>query len=80
MDDDFFDAGGDSLAAMRVVARVRDDFGVAVSVRQLFEHPSLDALSAVVQAALDATPSAIPEHDLVPVLDRSAYEVDIDAF
>ncbi|MFD4371314.1 phosphopantetheine-binding protein [Streptomyces sp. NPDC058486] len=40
-DDDFFALGGQSLAAMEVVAAVRRRLGVSVKVRVLLEHPVL---------------------------------------
>jgi acyl carrier protein len=51
--DDFFDLGGHSLLVMQVVARLRDETGVDLPVRALFETPVLaDAAAAVVQAKL----------------------------
>ncbi len=47
-DDDFFDLGGHSLAASRVVSRIRLVFGNEISLRQFFEHPTLEALAALV--------------------------------
>ncbi|MEE1739706.1 phosphopantetheine-binding protein [Streptomyces sp. BE147] len=40
-DDDFFALGGQSLAAMEVVAAVRRRLGITVRVRVLLEHPVL---------------------------------------
>jgi acyl carrier protein len=40
-DDDFFALGGQSLAAMEVVAALRRRLGVTVRVRVLLEHPVL---------------------------------------
>ncbi|EGD53374.1 non-ribosomal peptide synthetase, partial [Gordonia neofelifaecis] len=40
----FFDLGGNSLAAMRVAARVSEALGAAVSVRDVFDAPSVREL------------------------------------
>ncbi|GIF09357.1 non-ribosomal peptide synthetase [Actinoplanes siamensis] len=37
-DDDFFDVGGHSLFATRLVTRIRDDLGVSLDLRAVFEH------------------------------------------
>lgn len=44
-DDNFFDLGGDSLAATRLVNRVRSRFGVEVSVEALFDAPSVSQMA-----------------------------------
>jgi thioester reductase-like protein len=44
--DDFFALGGDSVAATQVVARVRDELGLAVSVRRMFDRPTVAGLVA----------------------------------
>ncbi|MGV9857503.1 amino acid adenylation domain-containing protein [Gordonia sp. NPDC003425] len=40
--------GGNSLSAMRVAARVADVFGVQVSVRDLFDAPTVDELAEAI--------------------------------
>ncbi len=52
--DDFFDLGGDSLVATRVISRVRATFGVEVTPRTLFDSPQLAAFAASVRSAQDA--------------------------
>ena len=45
--DNFFDLGGQSLLATRVVSRIRHDLNVECPLRLMFETPNLAALSAI---------------------------------
>src|SRR6516164_3810442 len=49
--DNFFDLGGNSLLGMQVLARIRKAFQVEVSIRSLFDRPSIDALGKAVKEA-----------------------------
>lgn len=44
-EDNFFSIGGDSLAAMHLIGRLRQETRTAVPVRLLFEYPDLGALA-----------------------------------
>jgi amino acid adenylation domain-containing protein/thioester reductase-like protein len=48
-DEDFFSAGGHSLLAVRLLARVRDDTGVEVSLPQWLREPTLANLARKVE-------------------------------
>ena len=48
--DDFFEIGGHSLVAARLIGRVRDAFGIDVALRRVFERPTLEGLAEYVEA------------------------------
>ncbi|WP_080737257.1 non-ribosomal peptide synthetase [Rhodococcus fascians] len=50
-DDSFFELGGDSLSATRVIARVNAEFGTAIGVRTIFETPTVSGLANAVGTA-----------------------------
>lgn len=51
-DRSFFDQGGHSLLAVRLMARIRQSFGLTLGVRALYEHPTINALADLIAAAL----------------------------
>jgi len=59
--DDFFDLGGNSLQAIQIVSRVRDAFGVDVTVDVLDRASAFADFAAAVDAALAARPAAVRE-------------------
>ncbi|MDY6811348.1 MAG: amino acid adenylation domain-containing protein, partial [Actinomycetota bacterium] len=65
----FFDIGGNSLSAMRVAARTADELRVDVSVRDLFDAPTVrDLVAAVAGRIQTVTPLvAAPRPDRLPL-------------
>ncbi|MEB3358052.1 MAG: amino acid adenylation domain-containing protein [Synechococcales bacterium] len=68
--DNFFELGGDSLLAIQVMTRVREIFQVEVSLRHLFEDPSVAQLAEAIAQALaeqidpELLTALEPDHEL----------------
>ena len=67
--DDFFTLGGESLAALQIVNRVRDIFGVEVSLVEFFESSTVIGLSAQIRRQQVGGITTIP--DIVPLPRKS---------
>jgi amino acid adenylation domain-containing protein len=70
--DNFFHIGGHSLRAGRVVARVRKLFGIAVTIRTLFENPTVAQFAESISAA-----ASLPLPPLRPVSRSGAYPMSL---
>lgn len=61
--DDFFDLGGHSLAATRIISRVMQQFELAIPMQALFESPTVAEMAAAVAEQLTETlPENPPDH------------------
>jgi amino acid adenylation domain-containing protein len=58
--ENFFALGGHSLLAMQVVSRVREVFGVKMSLRNVFEHPTIEELARDIDKAVRAERGTLP--------------------
>ncbi|OMD35442.1 hypothetical protein BSK56_32975, partial [Paenibacillus borealis] len=52
INDHFFEWGGHSLLAMEVISQIRDEFGVHLSVKHLFDSPTVARLSNEIERLL----------------------------
>lgn len=62
--DHFFQLGGQSLLAMRMIARVRRSFGIRIPARTIFDAPTVDRFSASLDKMLTAQGCSVAEASL----------------
>ncbi|MFD6308521.1 amino acid adenylation domain-containing protein, partial [Streptomyces sp. NPDC060223] len=68
--DSFFDLGGDSLLAMRLLARVRAALDTEVGIRELFTAPTVEALAHLAEEGHGTTRAALvarARQDVLPL-------------
>jgi FkbH-like protein len=53
--DNFFDFGGQSLIATRILARVRTEFGVEMSLTNFFERPTVKQMAAFIVQSIQGS-------------------------
>ncbi len=59
-DDDFFDCGGTSLAALRLVADLEGSFATKLPLASLYEHPTVAGMAAQLRDLEPVAPPAAP--------------------
>ncbi|MDO3679095.1 non-ribosomal peptide synthetase [Paenibacillus ehimensis] len=69
-EDDFFQLGGNSLKAMRLLAALQKQFNKKLQLRSLFERPTIRHLSALLDAA---TAEEREERTILPAEPREHY-------
>jgi amino acid adenylation domain-containing protein len=61
IEDNFFDRGGHSLLATQLISRVRDSLDISLSVRAVFENPTLAELAAKIADIQDKRAANLSE-------------------
>jgi nonribosomal peptide synthetase DhbF len=71
VDDDFFDLGGHSLLVIRLISRVRDTLGADLTIRDVFDEPTVAGLARHLAAGQQAWPALRPAAQRPDVLPLS---------
>lgn len=62
---DFFESGGDSMNAGQLISKIRQEFRVPVAGDVLFQHSTVGAITAIIDAAIaDSETSKVESHEL----------------
>jgi amino acid adenylation domain-containing protein len=69
--DNFFTLGGHSLMGAQLIARIRETFGVELSLRSLFEEPTVRGMSAEIERLIHARIAAMSEDEAQRLLASS---------
>lgn len=70
IDDNIFLLGGNSLMGTQIIARVADTFGVDLSLRSLFEAPTVRQLSAEIERLIFAKLEAMSDDEIQRLLEQ----------
>ncbi|HKT03200.1 MAG TPA: amino acid adenylation domain-containing protein, partial [Rugosimonospora sp.] len=71
-DQDFFAAGGNSIHAIQLIARVQGEFGVTLPVRTVFEGPTVALLAAAVEELVAAEIEQMSDQEVLAELSPGA--------
>jgi acyl carrier protein len=74
--DNFFKLGGHSLAAVEIITHLRENFQVSISLRNLFETPTITALAHLIEQEL----ALKQEEDLAEDTEFAQILQDLEAF
>jgi amino acid adenylation domain-containing protein len=72
LDDNFFHLGGHSLLGAQVIARVRDRFAVELSLRSLFDHPTVAEMSREIEGLIFSKLEGMSEDEVQRILGTHA--------
>jgi acyl carrier protein len=69
--DNFFTLGGHSLMGAQLIARIRENFGVELSLRSLFEEPTVRGMSAEIEKLIRTRLAAMTDDEAERLLAAS---------
>jgi amino acid adenylation domain-containing protein len=70
-DDNFFNLGGHSLMGAQVIAKVQQTFDVELTLRGLFDHPTVREISSEIENLIQAKLNALSDDEAQRILEAS---------
>jgi len=70
-DDNFFNLGGHSLMGAQLIAKVQQTFDVELSLRGLFDHPTVREISSEIENLIQAKLNALSDEEARRILESS---------
>ena len=75
INDDFFDLGGHSLLVMRLISQLRNAFSLEISLRTIFDAPSIELLARTIEDLVLKEIEALSDDDVEQMLNEDdTYE------
>jgi len=68
-DDNFFDLGGHSLLGAQMITKIHESFGVELSLRSIFDHPTLREMSWEIEKLIRAKLESMSEDEAQRLFD-----------
>jgi amino acid adenylation domain-containing protein len=73
-DDNFFDLGGHSLLGAQMITRIHESFGVELSLRSIFDHPTLREMSLEIEKLIRAKLESMSDDEAQRLFDSLQRE------
>src|SRR5262249_8759910 len=73
-DQDFFELGGQSMSAVRIVAEVEKRLGVVLTARALFVNPVLSEFARAIESAYSPNTAVLHINDALDFVDSLSEE------
>jgi amino acid adenylation domain-containing protein len=68
-DDNFFDLGGHSLLGAQMITKIHESFGVELSLRSIFDHPTLREMALEIEKLIRAKLESMSEDEAQRLFD-----------
>ena len=77
LSDDFFELGGDSLSAMILMSKIKDEFNVKLFVKDILEHKTLIDLIAVIKKRKNESQNDYDKYNSIFLLSASKNKKNV---